>query len=518
MGRGWRVAAAATIGIVAGLALTPTVAQAASTPMVAWSPSGSFDYGSLDGALKQSSSHTFTLKNVDGKVAGPLTVSVSGASAFTKTADGCTGKSLKRGQMCNVSIGFAPTTIGALGAVLTAAGPKGAKASLNLTGVSAWQAADLTSYTQGQWDTAGKHPLTPGGTVLIDDFNSTYLSTGGVFVIGDTSKYVEEFGSGDALNTYLPQSGTPAALTGSLADPTSSSSGSFGGDVAALKLNVDFADAGYLGGSQLHFGDLTLCGLAVTGLNGMTVRQFLGTANTALGGTSTGYSTADLDAYAADLNASFENGATVSAFAHDHLSGNNLCNTVLWTTGSFTTYTQSDWHTGFSTLLHDWYNTIFISAGGVLTIGVAGVDCHTTTEYLIEFGSAQSVSDFLPQSGAPGVLTGCLADPTSSSAGAFAADVLALQLDVDFADAGYLTASSGLKFGDLTICGLTSDSDLNGQTIRQFLATANTALGAGGHVDSIADLDSISTEITGSFSIATPTDWAQAHLQPGTCP
>jgi hypothetical protein len=486
--------------------------------MVAWSPSGSFDYGSLDGALKQSSSHSFTLKNADGKVAGPLAVSVSGASAYTKTLDGCTGKSLKRGQMCSVSIGFAPTTIGTLGAVLTATGPKGTRATVNLTGTSAWQGTDLTSYTQGQWETAGKHPLTPGGTVLIDDFNSTYISTGGVFVIGDPSKYIEQFASGDALNTYLPQSGTPAALTGSLGDPTSSSSGSFGGDVAALKLNIDFADAGYLGGSQLHFGDMTLCGLAVTGLNGMTVRQFLGTANTALGGTSTGYNIADLDAYAADLNASFENGTTVSAFAHDHLSGDSFCDPVLWATGSFTTYSQSDWHTGFSTLLHDWFNTVYFSAGGVLSIGVGSVFCTSTTEFFIEFEGDQSISNFLPQSGTPGVLTGCLGDPTSSSAGAFAADVLALQLDVDFADAGYLTSSSGLKFGDLTICGLTSDTDVNGQTIRQFLATVNTALGAGGHVDSIADLDSLSTQVTGSFSIATPTDWAQAHLQPGACP
>jgi hypothetical protein len=49
-------------------------------------------------------------------------------------------------------------------------------------------------------------------------------------------------------------------LTGSLLNPTNSSSGAFGGDVAGLKLNVDFYDAGVLTGNlNLKFGDLTLC-------------------------------------------------------------------------------------------------------------------------------------------------------------------------------------------------------------------------------------------------------------------
>jgi hypothetical protein len=479
--------------------------------MVAWSPSGSFDYGTLDGALKQTSSHTFTLKNADGKVAGPLTVSVSGASAFTKTADGCTGKSLKRGQMCNVTLGFAPTTIGTLGATLTATGPKGTRANVNLTGVSAWQATDLTSYGQSQWPTVGRHPLTPGGTNLVDHYNTVYQPTGGAFVIGDLSKYTLQFDSGEAISDYLPQSGAPAALNGTIFDPTDSASGSFGGDVAALKLNVDFADAGFLGDSQATFGDLTLCGLAVTGLNGMTVRQFLGTANTALGGTSTGYSLADLDAYAADLNASFENGTTVSAFAHDHLSGSNLCLAVLWTTGSFTTYSQSDWHTGFSTLLDDHYNAVYQSTGGAFVIG-------DLSNYTLQFDSGEAISDYLPQSGAPAALNGTIFDPTDSASGSFGGDVAALKVNVDFADAGFLTANSGLKFGDLKICSLTSDTDLNGKTIRQFLSTANTALGADAHLDSIADLDSVTSQVTASFASTTPTDWAQAHLQPGTCP
>jgi len=65
---------------------------------------------------------------------------------------------------------------------------------------------------------------------------------------------------------YLPEGGTAAAaLTGNLVDPTTTSSGRFGGDVTALWLNIDFSDAGVLAGaSGLQFGNLRLCGLTET--------------------------------------------------------------------------------------------------------------------------------------------------------------------------------------------------------------------------------------------------------------
>jgi hypothetical protein len=183
---------------------------------------------------------------------------------------------------------------------------------------------------------------------------------------------------------------------------------------------------------------------------------------------------------------------------------------VLWTTGSFTTYSQSDWHTGFSTLVDDHYNAVY-QPTGAFVIG-------DLSKYSLQFDSGEAVSDYLPQPGAPAALNGTIFDPTDSASGSFGGDVAALKLNVDFADAGLLTANSGLTFGDLTICALTSDTDLNDKTIRQFLTTANTALGAEAHVDSIADLDSVTSQVTASFASITPTDWAQAHLQPGACP
>ena len=120
--------------------------------------------------------------------------------------------------------------------------------------------------------------------------------------------------------TSLPATGAPGALTADLINPLSSSSGIFGGDVLALKLNVDFADAGVTAGtSSTRFGDLLLCGFStLPALNGLTVRSFLAAANTALGGGSALYPISTLDSVANALNLAFV-GGTASVFAQDHL-------------------------------------------------------------------------------------------------------------------------------------------------------------------------------------------------------
>jgi hypothetical protein len=63
----------------------------------------------------------------------------------------------------------------------------------------------------------------------------------------------------------------------------------FGGEVSALKLNVDFADAGLIhGAAAIRFGDLLVSNLTATpDLNGLTVRGVLATLNTALSGGGT---------------------------------------------------------------------------------------------------------------------------------------------------------------------------------------------------------------------------------------
>jgi len=71
-------------------------------------------------------------------------------------------------------------------------------------------------------------------------------------------------------------------------------------------------------------------------------------------------------------------------------------------------------------------------------------------------------------------------------------------------------------FGNLTLCGLTADTDLNGMTVRQFLDVVSTALG-GGSTDSISDLNSLAQQLNASFSGGTPSTFALAHLVEGCC-
>src|SRR5437870_857540 len=87
---------------VALAALTATAGQGAKVPQLVWSPStnGGYDFGTLDPSTNQTASQVFTLTNMDGKTTSTLTVALSGAATFTKTADTCTGKKLNAKKSC----------------------------------------------------------------------------------------------------------------------------------------------------------------------------------------------------------------------------------------------------------------------------------------------------------------------------------------------------------------------------------------------------------------------------------
>lgn len=172
-----------------------------------------------------------------------------------------------------------------------------------------WHSGDEVTYTQNSWTTA------PGSDTLTSNFGGVY-TTGSVKV---GVKYSMHFTNAGNVLAYIPATGTPAALTGNLVNPTSTPSGSFGGDVLALELNVDFSAKDVFGASSsTALGDLNLCGLTDTSLNGTTVSSLLGTANTLLGGDTTAYSIADIDTLVRDVNSAFD-GGTPSAWAQAHL-------------------------------------------------------------------------------------------------------------------------------------------------------------------------------------------------------
>jgi hypothetical protein len=179
-----------------------------------------------------------------------------------------------------------------------------------------WKNGEVITHIQDDWGDAS----TSAGVLLGDRFNTVYGGQGYVEVgIPGSGGFSMLFTNAGAVFTYQPASGPPAALSADLVDPTSTASGIYGGQVLALRFNIDLADAGYLEGtSGQHVGNLTLCGLAQTGLNGMTVRSFIDVANTALGGGPTAYSIDDLAQIAGDVNAAFNNG-NPSLFAEEHL-------------------------------------------------------------------------------------------------------------------------------------------------------------------------------------------------------
>jgi hypothetical protein len=184
-----------------------------------------------------------------------------------------------------------------------------------------WHDGDFITYPQAVWGNSA----TSAAALLISQFSGVYplgLEVG----IHGTSGFSIIFSVGATVVAYLPALGPAGPLNSDLIDPTSSSAGTFGGDVVALEVNVDFSDAGKTAGNApVRFGDLRLCGYPITpGLNGMTVREILAIGNTLLGGGTASFTITELALVADSLNSSF-NGGTVSTFAQDSLVNSASC-------------------------------------------------------------------------------------------------------------------------------------------------------------------------------------------------
>ncbi len=170
--------------------------------------------------------------------------------------------------------------------------------------------------------------------------------------------------------------------------------------------------------------------------------------------------------------------------------------------GNFCTYLQSQWthHPGDTTL-----NSGFTSH---YPTGVTVGGDKTAT-----FQTAADVENYLPAGGTNGKLTSNLLNPTSTSAGHFGGEVLALQLNVDF----------NPGFGNLNLCGLTStEADFNNMTVSQVLSTANQVLG-GAAISTVNpgtynDYATLMQHLSVSFQQCHVTGFALHHLVDGPCP
>lgn len=167
------------------------------------------------------------------------------------------------------------------------------------------------SYTQGGWG-ADPHGTNPG-ELLSTNFGSAYPS--GVQVGNGTNWML--FDSASAVDAYLPAGGTPSTITGQFTDPTSTSSGVFGGQVLTLRLNVDLGTV--IPGGTHSIGDLILTGTG-TSLDGQSVSAILADAESALAGGAlpSGYTISTLSSLIDLLNNSVD-GCVASDWANTHL-------------------------------------------------------------------------------------------------------------------------------------------------------------------------------------------------------
>jgi hypothetical protein len=195
-------------------------------------------------------------------------------------------------------------------------------------------------------------------------------------------------------------------------------------------------------------------------------------------------------------------------------------NADTWQTGDLTTYNQGSWggcvtncDPSFpdpgAVLLDASFNTVYAGTGGV----IAG----SASKFTMAFTDADSVRAYMPSIGPFAPLNGSVVNPGSTPSGAFGGEVLALEFNVDFSDAGLLPGTSGLRFGDLILENFTAgpfvnQESFNGLTVRQFLADENILLSGGSTVFSIADLGTAASDMNASFSNGKPSAFAQAHL------
>lgn len=187
----------------------------------------------------------------------------------------------------------------------------------------------------------------------------------------------------------------------------------------------------------------------------------------------------------------------------------------VWSNGDVITYTQGGWGEPTAVggqALAASYVTVYAATAGVLEVGLPGPG------FSITFTGFGSLQDFLPASGAPGVLAGDYGDPTNGAteAGLFAGEVLALALNVDFSDVGVTLGARGVPFGDVVMCNVAGVA--SNTSVRQFLAAANTLLGGGAAGLTAADASNLAASLNEAFNLGVVSQFARDHLVIGSCP
>jgi hypothetical protein len=169
-------------------------------------------------------------------------------------------------------------------------------------------AGKYATYAQAVWAAApGRNPAT---SYLMLGFTGSF--PGGLIVgspLGNTARFLDI----PSIDAFLPESGTPAALTQSYVNPPNPAN-PFAGEVLALTLKVAF-DATHTSAGRIPLSSLLVADPA-SSLYGLTVGDVLTNANLLLAGTEAASKAMLPDTYDAvvRINANFENGTADLGF------------------------------------------------------------------------------------------------------------------------------------------------------------------------------------------------------------
>ena len=158
--------------------------------------------------------------------------------------------------------------------------------------------------------------------------------------------------------------------------------------------------------------------------------------------------------------------------------------------GVSTTYTQGGWGAN-----PNGNNPGALLAARFATVYPLGVQVGGARA--LKFTTAAAIAAFLPQGGTAGVLSESATNPTSSTAGVLAGQVLALQLNVDFSTVGITKFGLGNK--------VVGSGKLAGYTVTQVLALANAVMGGGALPTgvTITDINAVADSINQNYDNGT---------------
>ena len=129
----------------------------------------------------------------------------------------------------------------------------------------------------------------------------------------------------------------------------------------------------------------------------------------------------------------------------------------------------------------------------------------------MRFTSAAFVERYLPAGSTPNKLDGSYTNPSTTASGVYGGQVLALQLNVDFNNAGVIDGTDGSIAG-LRLCN--TGTSLDGESVSEILGAANVALGGGSRPTgyTYSSLNDLVTHLNEAFDNCNVSTWALQHL------